>query len=244
MHIKRSAQASLIVALDVASRKQALELVQTLTPAVKWFKVGMELYSAEGPKIVTEILAAGAKVFVDLKFHDIPNTAAGACAAIARLGVNMLNVHCSGGKEMMQRAGESAREAAVKAGLPLPKIIGVTVLTSMSAAVLRGEIGVERDMAAQVTALAALAQAAGLDGVVASPREIEIIRRACGQDFLIVTPGVRPSWAAANDQHRVMTPGEAFRSGATHLVVGRPITAAAQPEEACVKILQEMEESI
>lgn len=233
---------SLIVALDVDSAAKALQLVQMLAPVVNWFKVGMELFSAEGPKVVQELKAAGAKIFVDLKFHDIPNTVAGAGAAITRLGVDMFNVHCSGGKEMMQRTVERSREAAAKAGRPLPYIIGVTVLTSMSEAVLQGELAVNRGMSEQVQALAVLAKEAGLDGVVASPREIELIRRACGEDFLIVTPGVRPKWAELNDQHRVLTPGEAFGLGATHLVVGRPITAAAEPVDACRKILSEMED--
>ncbi len=237
-----SAAESVIIALDVDAREKALEMVRKLSPGVSWFKVGMELFSAVGPEIVREIAATGAKVFVDLKFHDIPNTVAGAGAAITRLGAAMFNVHCSGGREMMRQTLERSREAALKDGLELPRIIGVTVLTSMSQEVLKGEIGVGRDMTEQVKALALLAREAGLDGVVASPREIEVIRAECGPDFLIVTPGVRPSWSARDDQHRVMTPAEAYRLGATHLVVGRPITGAPDPREAWNKIVAEMEE--
>ncbi len=235
---------SVIVALDVDSREKAMEIVNKLSPGVSWFKVGMELFSAVGPEIVREIAAMGARVFVDLKFHDIPNTVAGAGAAITRLGAAMFNVHCSGGREMMRLTLERSRESALKLGLNLPKIIGVTVLTSMSQEVLTGETGVSREMTEQVKALAVLAREAGLDGVVASPREIEVIRAACGPDFLIVTPGVRPTWSARDDQRRVMTPAEAYRLGATHLVVGRPITGAPDPTEAWGKIIAEMGEKV
>lgn len=241
--MKVAAKDRVIVALDVDTKGKALELVRMLSPTVSWFKVGMELFSAEGPEVVRELTAAGAKVFVDLKFHDIPNTVAAAGAAIARTGAAMFNVHCSGGREMMRGAVERVREAALKEGFPVPLLIGVTVLTSMSQEVLTQEVGVQRELAAQVKSLAVLAQEAGMDGVVASPREIEPIRAACGSEFLIVTPGVRPVWAAKNDQHRVLTPGEAYRLGATHLVIGRPITASADPREACRKIISEMEES-
>lgn len=229
-----------IVALDVDNRIKAMELVTNLASELNWFKVGMELFSAEGPQIVREISDAGAKVFVDLKFHDIPNTVARASAAITRLGAAMLNVHCGGGKEMMQRAVEAVREAAAQERIPVPKLIGVTVLTSMSQTVLTGEAGVNRELKEHVQALALLAKEAGLDGVVASPQEVEMIRAACGPEFIAVTPGVRPVWAALNDQKRVTTPAEALRLGSTHLVIGRPITGAPDPKAACRKILQEM----
>lgn len=237
-----TAKDRVIVALDVDSKHKAMELVHHLFPVVNWFKVGMELFSAEGPQVVREITAPGAKVFVDLKFHDIPNTVSSAGVAVARLGAAMFNVHCGGGKEMMRRTVELAHEAAGKEGFVIPKIIGVTVLTSMSQEVLSQEAGVSRELSDQVKSLAALAKEAGLDGVVASPREIEVIRAVCGPDFLIVTPGVRPLWAAKDDQHRIMTPGEAYKLGATHLVIGRPITASPDPRQACQRIINEMEE--
>ncbi|HWJ03976.1 MAG TPA: orotidine-5'-phosphate decarboxylase [Verrucomicrobiae bacterium] len=234
----------IIIALDVDSKAKALNLVHQLSPVVSWFKVGMELFSAAGPDIVREISSTGAKVFVDLKFHDIPNTVSKAGAAITRLGAAMFNVHCSGGREMMTRTVELAKETAAREGLPITKIIGVTVLTSMSEAVLNDEIGVFRGMAQQVEALAVLAREAGMDGVVASPKEIAVIRKACGPQFLIVTPGVRPAWSATDDQHRIMTPQEAYELGATHLVIGRPVTGAENPREACEKIISEMEGNI
>jgi orotidine-5'-phosphate decarboxylase len=232
----------IIVALDVPSRERALEVVKTLSPEVTWFKVGMELFSATGPDIVRELTESGAKVFVDLKFHDIPNTVAMAGAAITRSGAAMFNVHCCGGLDMMQRTVEQTRETANREGLTLPKLIGVTVLTSMSQEVLTQQVGVNRELSEQVREMALLAKRAGMDGVVASPREIKLIREACGPEFLIVTPGVRPVWASLDDQHRVMSPGEAHSLGATHLVIGRPITAAANPREAWKKILSELEE--
>lgn len=236
------AREKIIVALDVPTRERALEVVKTLSPEVSWFKVGMELFSAVGPQIVRELSQSGARVFVDLKFHDIPNTVAMAGAAITRLGAAMFNVHCSGGLEMMKRTAEQARETASREGLTVPKLIAVTVLTSMSQEVLNEQVGVRRQLSEQVRELALLAREAGMDGVVASPREIELIRQACGPEFLIVTPGVRPAWASLDDQHRVMTPGEANRLGATHLVIGRPITAAPDPKEAWSKILRELED--
>ncbi len=235
------AKDKIIVALDVPDRDRAVELVRTLSPDGRWFKVGMELFSAVGPDIVRELTGLGAKVFVDLKFHDIPNTVAAAGAAITRLGAAMFNVHCSGGLEMMQRTVERARETACREGLALPKMIGVTVLTSMSQEVLTDQIGVQRELGRQVRELALLAREAGMDGVVASPQEIALIREACGPEFLIVTPGVRPKWASLDDQHRVLTPGEGHRLGATHLVIGRPVTAASDPREAWNKIVRELE---
>ncbi|MCL2677767.1 MAG: orotidine-5'-phosphate decarboxylase, partial [Clostridiales bacterium] len=230
----------LIVALDVAGRAQALRLVEALSGHVGAFKIGMQLFDSEGPQIVRDVQALGGRVFVDLKFHDIPNTVAEAAKVISQKGAFMFTVHASGGYKMMRAAAEASREAALQAGVGRPLVVGVTVLTSISQQVFNEEIGIPRTIAEQVVDWAKLAQKAGLDGVVASPLELAAIREACGKDFLIVTPGVRPRWAAANDQERVMTPGEAIAQGASYLVVGRPITAHADPRAAAGLIAAEM----
>jgi orotidine-5'-phosphate decarboxylase len=218
-----------LVALDVSSQDEALQLAQRLRPHVGGFKVGLELFCSTGPSVVEAIGADN--VFLDLKFHDIPNTVAGAARAAARLGVMIFNVHCLGGVEMMRAGAEAAR--AIN---PNTKVIGVTILTSHDAAQLK-QIGLGEEPAAAVPRLAALAREAGLDGVVCSPQEIEAVRRECGPDFLLVTPGVRPAGAELGDQKRVMTPQQALQAGANWLVVGRPITAAADPVRAAADIL-------
>ncbi len=226
----------IIAALDVATQEAALKLVEQLAGQAGMFKVGMELFYACGGSIVQEICSRGGQVFLDLKLHDIPNTVAKAAAVIARLGAKIINVHAAGGLEMMQKAAEAARESAAEARLPLPRIIAVTVLTSISQEIFQQEVGFDGIILDKVVNWAKLAQKAGLDGVVSSPWEIEAIRQACGQDFLIVTPGVRPSGAALGDQKRVMTPEEAVSKGASYVVIGRPITQAADPAEAARKI--------
>lgn len=227
----------LIVALDAPDAVSAEKLVSKLSPVVSNFKVGKELFTACGPSVVEAVRRAGGRVFLDLKFHDIPNTVAGACAAGSRIpGVFMLNVHAAGGRAMLEAAAKAVRENA-KGERPL--LIAVTVLTSLSETDLK-ETGVDRPLEKHVESLAALAKAAGLDGVVASPRETAMIRKACGPDFKIVTPGVRPSWAAAGDQKRVMTPAEAVAAGADYLVVGRPITGDPDPAAAARRILEEI----
>lgn len=231
----------LIVALDVDTRAEAESLVEALTPYVGAFKVGMQLYNSEGPDMVRALMERGAKVFVDLKFHDIPNTVAQAGRVMTRLGVFMYNLHVAGGSEMMRQTVEASRREAEALGSNPPLLIGVTVLTSITESQLREEMGVERGLTEQVVQWAQLAQAVGLAGVVASPQEIRAIRQACGADFLIVTPGVRPAGAQLNDQKRVMTPGEAIQAGASYLVVGRPITGAADPAAAAQAIVAEME---
>lgn len=231
----------LIVALDVASMGEGLTLAEKLAGSVGYFKVGMELYYSTGPAIVEELQRRGGKIFLDLKLHDIPNTVGKAAAVIARLGVAMFNVHAAGGREMMRAALEMSREAAAKTGVTPPRVIAVTVLTSINQQVLAEEVGIDRTVEEQVVRWALLAKEAGLDGVVASPLEVAAIRRECGPDFLIVTPGVRPTWAAAGDQKRFTTPAEALRAGASCLVIGRPITAAPDPAAAAEKILAEME---
>lgn len=230
----------ILVALDVPSGTQALALADQLRGTVGGYKIGMQLFTAEGPSIVRTLTDRGDRVFLDLKFHDIPNTVAGAIDSACRLGTWMVNVHASGAAPMMRAARESADRAAA-GGAVRPLLIGVTVLTSMDAPTL-ASVGVSASPMDQVLTLARMAQDAGLDGVVASPLETAAIRAACGPDFLIVTPGIRGGAAgdAKNDQSRTMSPAEAIRAGASYLVVGRPITAAADPRAAAQQILAEV----
>jgi orotidine-5'-phosphate decarboxylase len=210
-------------------------LAQQLGGVVGFFKVGKQLFTAEGPQAVRKLAGLGADIFLDLKFHDIPNTVAGAVAAAAKLpGVRMLNIHTTGGLAMMR----AARNALAGKKNP-PALLGVTLLTSLDAEALR-RVGISGPVASRVVTLARLAKEAGLDGVVSSPQEARAIRRACGPKFLIVVPGVRPSGDSAQDQSRVATPSEAMRAGADYLVVGRPITAAKNPREAALAINQEI----
>lgn len=233
--------ASLIVALDYETRDEALEAVDALSSHIKWFKVGKQLFTRYGPEIVRDIASKGVQVFLDLKFHDIPNTVEKASREATRLGVGMFNVHCSGGVAMMEAAARGCEAMAKECNIQKPIVLGVTVLTSISDDVLHEEIRCQASLKEQVQHLALLAKKAGLDGVVASPQEIELIREACGEAFKIVTPGVRPVWASKNDQHRVCTPAEALKKGASYLVVGRPITHASVPAEAATRIIQEIE---
>lgn len=225
-----------IVALDVATLAEATDLARRLVPHVAAVKIGSQLFTAEGPHAVHAMHDLGLRVFLDLKFHDIPNTVAGAVASARSLGVWMLNVHCSGGAIMM---AEAAKAVAGGAAGRRPLILGVTVLTSLDEASLQATLGTTRTLREQVRHLAREAQAAGLDGVVASPHEIGDIRQACGAGFLVVTPGVRPAEAERGDQRRVMTPAEAVRAGADYVVVGRPILAAKDPAEAAQRIAEE-----
>jgi len=231
----------LLVALDVESGARAIELATTLHGLVEGVKIGSRLFTLEGPALVRRLSDEGARVFLDLKFHDIPNTVAQAVAAAVTTGAWMINVHASGGVPMMQAAAQSATETAARLGRAKPLVIAVTVLTSMDQDTLRAG-GVERPLFDQVVALARMAQQAGLDGVVASPQETAAIRAACGPDFAIVTPGIRGASAGVekNDQARTMGPGEAVRAGANYLVVGRPIIAAADPRRAAQDIVEEI----
>lgn len=223
----------IIVPLDVDSAEKAANLVTLLADEVGAFKVGLELINSAGLGVFELVRRVGAKrIFYDCKFHDIPNTVAGASRAAARLGVWMFNVHCAGGSAMMKAAKDAVVEESAKLGKPRPLVIGVTVLTSIDQRILGEEMRVPGTVADQVVHLARLAQKAGLDGVVASPHEIEPIRDACGEGFLIVTPGVRPVGAEVGDQKRVMTPSEAVSKGADYLVIGRPIIKADDPVAA------------
>ncbi|WP_418790509.1 orotidine-5'-phosphate decarboxylase [Phosphitispora sp. TUW77] len=237
-----SAKDRLIIALDVDTIREAEKLVSMLQDHVGVFKIGMQLFNSEGPEVVNRLHSMGGKIFLDLKLHDIPNTVGKAGAVLTRMKVFMYNVHTAGGSEMMQKAVEFTEAESAKSGGSIPLIIGVTVLTSINQDILNNELGILGSVADQVVHWAKLAQDSGLNGVVASPKEITAIREACGPDFVIITPGVRPTWAAANDQKRVMTPGEAVKAGASYLVVGRPITGAADPVEAAKRIVDEMGE--
>ena len=222
----------IIVALDVATKKEALALVEQLRAQISFFKVGLQLYTAEGPEIVRGILATNAKVFLDLKLHDIPNTVGRAVESAARLEVQMLTIHLSGGPEMI-RAATAARKNNLS-------ILGVTVLTSADEETLR-EIGIPDKIDNQVLRLAQLGVEYGIDGLITSPREVKMLRQEFGRKIKIVTPGVRPNWAEAGDQKRAMTPREALDVGADYLVIGRPIVADPNPRQALTKILGELE---
>src|SRR5688572_20300726 len=226
----------LIVALDVETADRALALFEELRHVVGMFKIGSQLFTAAGPDIVREIVAKGGKIFLDLKFHDIPNTVAAAGVEATRLGVSIFNVHASGGVEMMKRTADAVSETALREGIGRPKVIAVTLLTSMDDKALQ-QIGIGAPAKTFVTNLACAASDSGLDGVVASPQEIKLIREAVAQqNFLIVTPGIRSATGAADDQRRTMTAAEAVRAGTDYLVVGRPITAAVDRVEAVRRI--------
>lgn len=235
-----TAREKVIVALDVDSADRALDLFDALLDVVGMFKIGSQLFTAAGPDMVRQIVAKGGHVFLDLKFHDIPNTVAAAAIAATRLGVSIFNVHASGGAEMMKRAAAAVSETAEREGLPRPRVIAVTLLTSLDDETLK-QIGISGDAKSAVTALARAAANCGLDGVVASPHEIQIIRDAVpNPDFLIVTPGIRPHSVATDDQRRVMTAAEAIRAGVDYLVVGRPILNADDPVAAANGIVAEI----
>ena len=234
---REEARKKIIFALDVDSMGLAEQWAERLAKRVGMLKIGKQLFTACGPAVVRAIRERGGEVFLDLKYHDIPNTVAMASLEAARLGVQLFNLHALGGYEMMARTVE--RVIGVFPDSSRPRVLAVTILTSSTAETLR-EVGIDLPVAEMVVRLARLAQKAGIDGVVASPLEIPLIREACGSDFLIVTPGVRPAFAAADDQKRVMTPAEAVKAGADYLVIGRPISAAPDPIMAAEAIIDEI----
>ncbi len=227
----------LIVALDFHTFDDVKNLVGALGDSVNFYKVGMELFYSVGAGVVEWLKAQDKKVFLDLKLHDIPNTVAGGLCSLMGLGADILNVHAAGGLTMMRTAADALTKEANLRGVARPKLIAITVLTSIGQAEWYGALSI----AEQVVRFAKQAKDAGLDGVVASPQEAKLIREACGKDFLIVTPGIRPAGADINDQSRIATPRAALQNGATHLVIGRPIRAAKNPRKAALKILEEID---
>ncbi|MEE3423288.1 MAG: orotidine-5'-phosphate decarboxylase [Succinimonas sp.] len=238
LHAKPEADPRIIVALDFAAEKEADALVAALDPAMARLKIGKEMFTRFGPEMVRRYQGQGFEIFLDLKFHDIPNTVARAVAGAADLGVWMVNVHAMGGAKMMTAAAQALREF----GSDRPKLIAVTVLPSMEAEQLAG-VGISDSVENQVQRLARLARDSGLDGVVSSAREAALIRSAVPGEFCIVTPGIRPAWAAANDQVRIVTPGDALRGGSDYLVIGRPITRSSDPLKALEMIAAEIREA-
>ncbi|MDD2620049.1 MAG: orotidine-5'-phosphate decarboxylase [Syntrophomonadaceae bacterium] len=233
----------IILALDVDTQEQALNLVKMLTPYVGAFKVGMQLYNSCGPSIVNRINDLGGRVFVDLKLHDIPNTVAAAGRVLTRLNCFMFNVHAAGGREMMSRLADEVSDEAARMGIEAPLILAVTVLTSISQRELEEEMLISgMEIRELVVRWAVMARQSGISGVVCSPQEIGYIRSVCGPGFVIVTPGIRPSWSEKDDQKRITTPRQALEMGADYMVIGRPITKADNPVEAAQKIIAELEE--
>lgn len=238
------AKDKLIVALDVDTADRALALVDRLKDSVGMFKVGMQLFTAAGPDLVRRIVSEGSRVFLDLKYHDIPNTVALAAVEATRLGVSLFNIHTSGGREMMKWTANAVAETAARENLTAPKVLGVTLLTSIDQETLK-QIGIEGQPSAAVGRLAKLAEESGLDGVVASAQEIELIRQAVSQnDFLIVTPGIRAAIDELQDQRRTMTAAEAIRAGADYIVVGRPIMAAGDVIAAAGRFVTEIQTAL
>ncbi|MDU4960749.1 MAG: orotidine-5'-phosphate decarboxylase [Sporomusaceae bacterium] len=233
-------QADIIVALDMKTVQEARRLVEDLGDSATIYKVGMELFYSAGAEAVQMARQAGKAVFLDLKLHDIPNTVSQAVTALARLGVSFISLHAAGGGVMLRQAANAAASAATAAGLARPKLLAITVLTSLGETEWK-RLRFAASIGEQAVNLALLAKESGIDGVVASPQEAAAIRQACGEDFLIVTPGVRPAGSAVNDQSRIATPGGAVQAGADYLVIGRPITAAPDPVAAVGAIRQEME---
>ena len=230
----------LIVALDVSSLEEMKSIVTSLGDSVSYYKVGMELFYAAGEQTVAFLLDHNKSVFLDLKLHDIPNTVAHGIKSLTRLGAKLITIHSQGGKVMMEAAMNAAKEQAAELGIERPKLLAITALTSFDDENWSA-IGGSLPISDHVVKLAKLAKEAGVDGVVASPLEAKLIREACGEDFLIVTPGIRPSFAATNDQKRIATPSSALQDGASRIVVGRPITQAENPQEAVRLIVEEME---
>jgi orotidine-5'-phosphate decarboxylase len=230
-----------IIALDVPTFDEATDLMDKLGDRARSLKVGSQLFTSVGPDIIREIKRRGKKLFLDLKFHDIPNTVARASEAATELGVDIFNVHVSGGLEMMRGAAQATKAKASELGIEKPIVLGVTILTSIDEPMFQNVLGSCNSLKDQIVHMAKLAQQAGMDGVVASPQEIRLIREACGEDFVVLTPGVRPEWASSDDQKRTMTPVEAFKAGADYVVIGRPIYRAPEPADVLERILKQLE---
>lgn len=231
----------IIVPLDVPNDAAAIALIEHL-PQVSFWKVGLELFVSSGPGILSTLKNSQKRIFLDLKFHDIPNTVAGACREAARYGVDLLTIHAASGREALTCAIAAVQEGAAQAGVSPPKLIAITLLTSISPRQLAFDLKIPLELPDYALQMALLAQEAGLDGAVCSPQEVEQLRQTCGDDFLLVCPGVRPSWASAGDQRRSLTPAQAIKAGADYLVIGRPITAASDPKAAWERICTELAE--
>ncbi len=232
----------IIAALDVSTKKEAERLIDILSGNLWGFKIGHQLFTAGGKDIVDYVVKKESNVFLDLKYHDIPNTVASACMEAAKFGVSMINLHGSGGSEMIKSACEKTRNFCEKEGLSTPLIVGVTVLTSLSEENLR-ELGINDSVKEHVARLAKLCKKSGMDGVVCSPKEITLIKESCGKDFITVTPGIRPTGSAVNDQKRVTTPSDAVKMGTDYMVIGRPITKAENPLSAITEINEQIKEA-
>ncbi len=231
------------LALDVATLQEAERLVKATRESVGYFKVGLQLFCAVGPRVVETIVEVGGKVFLDLKFHDIPNTVAGATRSIVSLGASIFNVHTSGGLAMMKATVNEAHELSRTASVKRPLVIGVTVLTSLNTENLRSELGIEQDSKAYALRLAELAKQAGLDGIVCSAEETASVRREIGSNFYIINPGIRPEWSvdSTDDQKRITTPRQAIEAGASLIVIGRPILKSGDPTAAAQRVYEEVE---
>ncbi|BBD59330.1 orotidine 5' monophosphate decarboxylase [Nostoc sp. HK-01] len=229
----------IIVALDVPDLESAIALVDKLE-SVSFWKVGLELFTSTGPRILEILKSRQKRIFLDLKFHDIPNTVAGACRSAARYGVDLLTIHATSGVDALKAATEAAQTGAAQAGVQPPKLIAITLLTSISARQLAFDLKIPLELPEFALEMALMAKDSGLDGAVCSPQEVAQLRQTCGDDFLLVCPGVRPTWAEKGDQMRSLTPSQAIQAGANYLVIGRPITAAAEPELAWKRISEEL----
>ncbi|MGK7921737.1 MAG: orotidine-5'-phosphate decarboxylase [Trichodesmium sp.] len=230
----------IIVPLDVPSQAAAIALIDKL-PEIIWWKVGLELFVSCGPEILSILKQRQKRIFLDLKFHDIPNTVAGACRSAASYGVDLLTIHATAGRAALTKAQEALVEGAKTTEQKPPRLIAITILTSLTSRDLAFDLKIPLELPEYALQMALLAQESGLSGAVCSPQEVEQLRRVCRDDFVLVCPGIRPSWAEAGDQKRSLTPSQAIKAGADYLVIGRPITAAADPKEALERICQEIE---
>ena len=241
MQTKEELRQKVCLALDVDGSEEALELVSLMKDHVGMFKIGSHLFTKVGPKIIEDVRRLGGEVFLDLKYHDIPNTVANAVRMATKMGVYVLNVHASGGLDMMHAAVKAATSEAKDQQIRKPILLAVTILTSLTDRIISEELRIKSDVLSQVVHLAELAKSAGIDGCVASPKEILAIREACGSDFIILTPGIRPTWSMGDDdQRRITTPAEAVKDGADYIVIGRPLVKATNPVEAAKQVVEEL----